>query len=97
MTTAREVATNQRMDEAAEVLRRRAETEKILRDGDPYYADPGEVSSWERLMTPELGDALADALEQAAVERRILGEPGPKTIDNDAMVTIADLVLKDRS
>lgn len=44
-------------------------------------------------MHPDVGLALADALEQLADERDLFGHPGPKTIDNNALVRVADLIL----
>ena len=58
-----------RLREAARVLRERAATEAILRDGDPYYTT--EASTWERITHPGVGLALAamlsDPTEAAAL------------------------------
>lgn len=50
---------------AAAVMRADAETEKVLREGDPYYAPEGlEQSEYDRRMTPVVALAVADLLEE---------------------------------
>ena len=50
--------------QAADRLDERADTEAILRAGDPYYSD--EATSWEHLMSPTVGKALAAWLRDFA-------------------------------
>lgn len=45
-------------------LRKRADTEHILRDGDPYYGDGGEAGAFERVVTPTVVHALVDEIER---------------------------------
>ncbi|SEI45619.1 hypothetical protein SAMN04487917_101388 [Arthrobacter sp. yr096] len=49
-------------EEIAE-LRQRADTESVLRDGDPYYGEDGEANSYERAVTPAVVHKLLDEIE----------------------------------
>lgn len=51
-------------DEALDELRRRADTERILRDDDPYYAEDGDASAFERAVTPAVVHELVDEIER---------------------------------
>lgn len=64
-------ASADRLREAARVLRERATTEAVLRKGDPYYVTEG--STFERIMTPDVGLALADWLDGEAKHAELLG------------------------
>lgn len=63
-----------RLRAAAKVLRERAATEAVLRDGDPYYSvtttpdgsEISEASAWDLTMHPGVGLALADWLDATA-------------------------------
>lgn len=45
-------------------LRHRADTEHILRDGDPYYGEDGEAGAFERAVTPAVVHELVDEIER---------------------------------
>ena len=90
-----------RLREAAKVLLERAEAveepegNSLVDSWSQACADhiPGADGVFVATMTPDVGLALADALEQLADERDLFGHPGPKTIDNNALVRVADLIL----
>jgi hypothetical protein len=52
--------------EAAGAMRRDAAAERVLREGDPYYAMPGEASRYELAWYPLVALAVADWLDTAA-------------------------------
>jgi hypothetical protein len=86
---------------AAELLRLRATTEATLREGDPYYSfevmpdgsTVTEQSAWERVVTPEVGLAVADLLDRWAWMAAKFPDQLHR-VDADGVVNIARALLK---
>ena len=68
------------LERAAARIRQRAETEAVLRTGDPYYdvtvmpdgTEISEASAWDRVVTPEFGLAVAELLDNEARNARMM-------------------------
>lgn len=64
MSAAQETPAQPIAPDVLATLRERADTEQILRDGDPFYAEGGGASAFDRAVTPAVVHGLVDEIER---------------------------------